>query len=882
MAESSMKKRSRSRITHQSSANARLRHARRPSADAVSSHSPGKSSQRAIHLLIAGFVLLQVVTLLAALTLTRSAEPQSNDPDVVTALEIPWAVEPQPELPEPPAPDFPPTQKITESYILEVPHPDPVTIPKPTPLPEPIVLRLRGVEITQGIQVFNEPEDSRCHPDPDHANHVFCNNSIPMVAGRHTLLRVYLACNGECPAIESFVRLRLLKDGQEQASLSRQLSPETLQRVSNLPTQQLRLNLNNSVNFEFFPPPFWLSGQVTFEVEAMAYAEAKKPSASLSLTKHFAVRKPLRVAYMPIEYQGLRPPEPTDVDYWMLRMYPVSEVEYYRLPVPDLIWEGDVSKGEVLRKLLYTYWLYAQYQPIEARPDQLFGWLPMELFNGGVSDPFWCPNCVGPHSSRVAFGGLRPEQDIGGPRILVHEIAHNFGAQHAWSPTYQEDAACFKAEGVDIRVDPDWPYAQTPHIQEVGIDLYSNPPVVYPPSFYDMMAYCIQPWISPHTYRKIFNSPFLQPDEATPLPMANFQPQVEASNAGTLLVSGVVYLDGTVSRPEIIQLEGDAFANAAGGFTPPLEFTPPPGDDYCLDVQASDDAILARHCFDVGFLDLETGLPAESSPFFLTLPNINPEDVAKVSISKDKTVAVVVTPSNTPPEVTITFPNGGEVLNGQQTFTWDAYDADDDPLLYDLLYSPDGGQSWLPLAIRLAETNYTFYTSQVPASNNGLIRVIASDGFHTATDESNASLTIEPPLENSVSLLGPATVKPGQTFEVTVVANQVSEPGLFGVQFKLNFDPGLVQVDHIRIHPALELVVDETIQNDIGQVSLVASRQGRVSNLTGQVTLATLRLTAGQSEGQLYLDLDDVVAGARGGLPMTISEIQGLSLRIAE
>ena len=189
------------------------------------------------------------------------------------------------------------------------------------------------------------------------------------------------------------------------------------------------------------------------------------------------MRKPLRVAYLPITYQNVQPPELRGVDYWLLRMYPVPGVEYYRLPVPDMTWDGELSKGEVLRKLFYTYLLYTQNQPPEAWPDQLFGWLPQEFYNGGASDPAWCANCAGPHSSRVAFGGLRPEQDIGGPRVLVHEIAHNLGAQHAWSPTQSQDAACFKAEGADIWVDPDWPYLQTPYIQEVGIDLYSTPPL---------------------------------------------------------------------------------------------------------------------------------------------------------------------------------------------------------------------------------------------------------------------------------------------------------------------------------------------------------------------------------------------------------------------
>ncbi len=835
---------------------------------------PGKKENVSTHLLIWGLILLQIMALVAVLVILTPTESQVNNQDMVAALDVRPMLEAQPVVPEPPPPDY--------TQALQIPDAESILAEEPIPQAKPAFLRLRGLEITQGIQVFNEPEHPRCQPDPHHPDHIFCNNSMPLVAGRHTLARVYLACNGDCPPTEITVRLRLLKDGQEQLSLTRQLPAETLQHVNSLPLQELRLNLAHSVNFEFFPPPAWMSGQITFELEAMPSDAVEVSPATLTLSKNFAVRKPLRVAYLPIEYQGFRPPEPTQVEYWLLRMYPVPAVEYYRLPMPDLVWEGELSKGEILRKLLYTYWLYAQYHSNETWPDQLFGWLPPEFYNGGASDPFWCPNCAGLHSSRVAFGGLRPEQDIGGPRILVHEIAHNLGAQHAWSPTQREDAYCFKAEGVDIRVDPDWPYADTPHIQEFGIDLYSNPPIIYSPSFYDMMAYCTRPWISPYTYRKLFDSPFLQPKATVTLPLADFKPQAEITDGGTLLVSGIIYPDGTVSNPEVIRLEGSAFYDPAGAFNPPLKFALPPGDDYCLNVEADDNTILAQHCFDTGFLDLETGLPTESSPFLFILPRTDLNDVAKVTISRNEVALVIVTPSNSPPNVNVTFPNGSETLTGQQTITWEASDADGGSLLHDLLYSPDGGQSWLPLAVRLNRTHYTFDTSQIPASYNALIRVITTDGFHTSLDESDAPFTIEPPLENSLGLRGPATVKPGQTFEVAVVAHRVTGPGLFGVQFKLNFDPVLLQLDSLRLHPDLSLVVADSIDNDMGQVSVVASRQGQVANLTGDLTLATFTFTAASETGEVYLNLSEVMAGARGGLPLTISKIQTLSLRIAE
>lgn len=817
--------------------------------------------------LVLGFLALQAVTVLAVLALILSPEPAN--PDVMAELDVSTAIEAAvPASEPPPPPEAAPPQSLTP--IL--PSPPPVRIGSAS-----AALKLRGVELTQGIQVFQEPEYGRCQSDPGHPDYIFCNNSIPMVAGRHTLVRVYVACQEHCPGTETVVQLRLVKEGQEQTQLTRLLPAEMLQRVSPLSLPELRSSLDNSINFEFFPPPAWLKGQVTLEVALLDQATTL-PVATFSLTKEFAERKPLRIAYLPIQYQNVRPPEPVGADYWLLRMYPVPAVEYYRLPMPDLVWEGEMSKGEILRKLLYTYWYYAQYPSVGSHlPDQLFGWLPQEFYNGGASDPFWCPDCSGPHSSRVAFGGLRPEQDIGGPRILVHELAHNFGARHAWSPTNREDTGCFRAEGVDIQVDPEWPYIQEPHIQEFGIDLYSDPPVIYPPSYYDMMAYCTQPWISPHTYRKIFDSPFLKPEAEVALSIPELPVTEPADNRGTLLVSGVVYPDGTISQPEIIQLTGDAFTDAAS-FTPP----PPPsptGDEYCVNVQASDQALLAQHCFSVGFADLETGLPTESSAFLFPLPDIDPAEVGEVTVSKNDQELVTVKPSNHPPEIKLISPPTAGALSGEQQVTWEAVDPDGDPLRYDLLYSPDGGRSWVPLAMHLVEPHYTLSAGQLSSSSEVVIRVVAHDGFHTTSAES-AAFALQAPTPNSISLVGPAVVEPGQAFEVAVVAHDIAAPGLFGVQFKLQFDPRLVQVDEIVGDTALELVVDRTIQNDTGQLSFVASRQGRAENLTGELTIATLKLTAKSQPGQLALNLNEVTGGALGGVPLSLSTAPGFSLQI--
>jgi hypothetical protein len=59
-----------------------------------------------------------------------------------------------------------------------------------------------------------------------------------------------------------------------------------------------------------------------------------------------------------------------------------------------------------------------------------------------------------------------------------------------------------------------------------------------------------------------------------------------------------------------------------------------------------------------------------------------------------------------------------------------------------LLYSPDNGVSWFPLAAGLTGTSYDLNTIQLVGGNQALIRIIASDGFHNAEDQSDVTFTV--------------------------------------------------------------------------------------------------------------------------------------------
>ena len=100
------------------------------------------------------------------------------------------------------------------------------------------------------------------------------------------------------------------------------------------------------------------------------------------------------------------------------------------------------------------------------------------------------------------------------------------------------------------------------------------------------------------------------------------------------------------------------------------------------------------------------------------------------------------------PEITVTYPNGGETLSGSATITWTATDPDpgETTLLdIDLEYSANAGGSWNPIAS--GESNdgsYLWDVSGLTDGSNYLVRTTATDPtMRTDNDESDAVFTIQ-------------------------------------------------------------------------------------------------------------------------------------------
>ena len=159
--------------------------------------------------------------------------------------------------------------------------------------------------------------------------------------------------------------------------------------------------------------------------------------------------------------------------------------------------------------------------------------------------------------------------------------------------------------------------------------------------------------------------------------------------------------------------------------------------------------LLSRFPFNVTFQVLyeQNGTFAkenvECEPFVFDIPYLNDTRFIEIWDSQNKSLAIRVVSENGP-VVNVVFPNGGEVLEAGKNYTisWEGYDADGDQLLYSVAYSPDNGQTWIPIAFEINQTSIIWDTTNAKESNQYLIKVIATDGVNTAEDTSNSTFIV--------------------------------------------------------------------------------------------------------------------------------------------
>jgi len=426
--------------------------------------------------------------------------------------------------------------------------------------------------------------------------------------------------------------------------------------------------------------------------------------------------------------------------------FPVADVDFVRRPAikanpgsaADAI--ALLNQYDQQALLAWTLGLLITGESPFALPDQIIGAFPADAnLDGflGMSDPLWWQGGAG----RVVW---IKDTVVDNGLLLPHELNHNLDTniQGSWG---RHTAGC-TATGVN----PQWPYTDLT-IQQPALvteDVIGRNGISLPPARRveadtpDYMSYCRKSyrssasayeaypfqWVSPYRWRRQLEEAFA---DVTPSLSASRSLAASSFSAAASMptIEDVLYVSGAIRQ-------GDG-----GGFLKPVLMQPgvvrdnqQPGD-YAIRLADCSDQTLYSMAFSASFTDVE-GQARSSSPFAMVLPN--PGNLCAVQLRRGNTLLAERLLSPNSPQVTVTSPNGGDYWDGIHSLRWNASDVDGDALTATILYSPDEGLTWLPVAGDISGDEYSIDSTGLPGSERALFRVLVSDGLNTAHDDSDS------------------------------------------------------------------------------------------------------------------------------------------------
>ncbi|MEZ4730650.1 MAG: hypothetical protein R3E79_26285 [Caldilineaceae bacterium] len=252
-----------------------------------------------------------------------------------------------------------------------------------------------------------------------------------------------------------------------------------------------------------------------------------------------------------------------------------------------------------------------------------------------------------------------------------------------------------------------------------GFDIFLRGQVVYGPDWTDMMSYCDKLWISDYTYNAIR----AQMQTVGLVQAAQMGPAGEYA-----LIQGEFSADlATATLDTILHIP-----------SPVGQPLPEPGA-FAIHLRDANNTLLASYPFTpTVYEDADDNLA-----YYINVAVPYPAGVQAIEVRKGDTLLDTRSVSANPPGVTVLSPNGGETIDeAGVTVRWVMSDADGDALAASVLFSPDDGQSWQPLAVNITDTQLALSFAALPGTTQGRIRVLVTDGVNTTHNESDGPFTV--------------------------------------------------------------------------------------------------------------------------------------------
>jgi len=582
-------------------------------------------------------------------------------------------------------------------------------------------LTVRDIEVTQGLQL---------------------HNTIPLVQGRRTIVRAYIDLGTEPGPIAGVTGRLRVYSGE---TLLGELQPFNMAGAISAKRAPDWQQVDDTLNFEL--PWLWTQApMLRFEVEVnhtRDVEEIRYHDNTRSVELPLRDCELLRIGYLPIRFAppGETPASPgADIAVaheWMRKVYPVADDELLYEPMPGMTWDLELD-GPPLETVINGDLLLndlGKLLPLSSGTDEnlrlLVGWLPGSASQqlDGMGEEKW---------GEVAWLTQKKAPTNIWRALLAHEAGHTYGL----SDTMAGTAGYHWFDVYERSIKPEYS-------SEGLVDFMLEPPILA--EEWD--------WVSPRTYTALYEK-FCYGDSRTSLAI---EPQAAAD---VLVVSGRVGLTTTQSA----QLE--PVIRTTG-----TERIPPAGSSYFV-VLKNGSTELGKYGFDayVGVDGTEPYTPTVA-PFVMAVPYVAGVDRVELTNNWGGVLTSRIASAH-PPAVAVQFPNGaGLTLDGVGTIQWAGSDPDGEALTYAVLYSKDNGVNWNAIGAGITETSYDVDFTTIPGSSAALIKVLVSDGFHTAGDVSDEPFAVpgKPPVAVIVSPPAGALFKVGEQIKLLGYAVDLEE-----------------------------------------------------------------------------------------------------------
>ena len=583
------------------------------------------------------------------------------------------------------------------------------------PLTLGVDLRPTAMEVSQGIQNLA--------------------NDMPLVEDRRTIVRVYVD-NAALIAFDldvSSVRARLYasRGGSN-------LSGSPINAMNNPITVKAdggdRRELDDS--FWFYIPSGWRSGTVEFRAEIdylETVGESNETNNETSTTVTFHDAQTFNMVLVPIHLHlngGTHIFWGTESYRWdlynnMYRLHPISDLDMWRFTSSlkrdshSSGSEWDMTVKDDRSDMLGRIWW---------KDSKTTDWASELHYMGGVEAATDTSGVLGSaytsgtdRQSWVKMWNIHdgyPDWYLKGGNSMAHEQAHNEGRIHV------------NCSGSEKNPDPGYPYpnpncniAAEDDQGWFGLDVYytkwgfSEPAVIDNTidgstdlDAYPLWGYKRPRWIDPYTYCALLNrygvtcsltsfGPVSQEPQPGPVP-AHAQSVLGADRLVTVL--GYVSETGDQGRLAIIDLQNkvDVFQDTIDKWVKRQQIDSK--FPYRLDVVSASQQVI--HSQPISRLDSSE----EEGPFAFAELVPWTADAATLVLRANTTELDRRTASPNPPTIQVLEPGPGILPPGPQTIRvrWQASDPDNDKLTYNVMYSPDNGLRWEPVALGVAGTEY--------------------------------------------------------------------------------------------------------------------------------------------------------------------------------